>query len=283
MTSEDQEVTQAAPPLGATDTRPRLVVGDDGSPAADVVWLWVNNHRWPGWRISVVTAQVPPIGPPVGSERATPHLWTPTHPRVLFDDQVEVEHLFAEADPRLVLDSCSDAGLVAIGPRGRGLLKQMHLGSTAQWLIGSHRPLAPVVVVRSGRQTQDVLLCVDGSDHARRALEAVAALPWLASCHVSVLGVDDGPHRTGEAVEHAAEVLRVRGAGQVDHDVVSALTHTTEFDTRSTILATIAERAPDLVAVGARGTGGLRGLLVGSVAAAVVSHAPCSVLVARNG
>ena len=31
---------------------PRLVVGDDGSASADVVWLWINNHSWPGWRIS---------------------------------------------------------------------------------------------------------------------------------------------------------------------------------------------------------------------------------------
>lgn len=38
------------------------VFGDDGSAAADVVWLWINNHRWPGWRISVVTAHHPPWG-----------------------------------------------------------------------------------------------------------------------------------------------------------------------------------------------------------------------------
>ena len=24
---------------------PQLVFGDDGSAAADVVWLWINNHR----------------------------------------------------------------------------------------------------------------------------------------------------------------------------------------------------------------------------------------------
>ena len=27
---------------------PRLVFGDDGSPSADVAWLWVNDHPWPG-------------------------------------------------------------------------------------------------------------------------------------------------------------------------------------------------------------------------------------------
>src|SRR5207342_301857 len=59
---------------------PQLVFGDDGSAAADVVWLWVNNHRWPGWRISVVTAVKPPLGAPVGTERSTAHPWEPPTP-----------------------------------------------------------------------------------------------------------------------------------------------------------------------------------------------------------
>jgi len=53
---------------------------------------------------------------------------------------VQLEHLMAEADPRLVLDSFTDAALLAIGPRGAGLLKQLGLGSTAEWLISAHRP-----------------------------------------------------------------------------------------------------------------------------------------------
>lgn len=77
--------------------------------------------------------------------------------------------------------------------------------------------------------------------------------------------------------------LREHGVDQVKHKVVDALPHTAKFDVRSVILSSIAEEAPDLVAVGARGTGGFRGLLVGSVTAAVVHHAPGSVLVARTG
>lgn len=282
MSSENPDQAQPSSPPPSTTTAPRLVVGDDGSAAADVVWLWVNNHRWPGWRISVVTAVAPPIGPPVGAERGTLHRWEPPHPRVLFTDEAEVEHLFAETDPRLALDSCSDAALVAVGPRGGGLWKKLHIGSTTDWLTGTHRPLAPVVIVRSARTTRDVLLCTDGSDHAETALEALLALPWLTTCRVAVLGVDDHTNQTGAAVARAAERLGAHGVTRVTHEVVSALPHTAEFDVRSVILTTIADRSPDLVAVGARGTGGIRGLLVGSVAAAVVNHAPCSVLVAKT-
>ena len=65
--------------------RPRLVVGDDGSPSADQVWSWVNNHHWPGWQICVLTAK-PPLDPaPVGLARAEPHIWHPEHPRELIN------------------------------------------------------------------------------------------------------------------------------------------------------------------------------------------------------
>ncbi len=276
MSTENPDRAQAV-------SAPRLVVGDDGSPAADVVWLWVNNHRWPAWRISVVTAQVPKIGPPVGAERSTLHPWESPHPRRLFTGEAEVEHLFAEADPRLVLDSCADAALVAVGPRGHGLWKRLHLGSTTEWLVGSHRPLAPVVVVRSAKATQDVLLCTDGSAHSRAALESLLALPWLTTCRVVVLGVDDERNQTGAAVEEAAAELRAHGVEHVTEETAAALSHTADFDTRTVILTAIADRSPDLVALGARGNGGIRGLLVGSVTAAVVHHAPCSVLVAKTG
>ena len=265
------------------DDRPRLVFGDDGSSSADVVWLWINNHRWRGWRISVLTARLPDIGPPVSATRAAPHPWDPPHPRdLLTDDDVNVEHLLAETDPRLALDSCDDAALVAVGPRGRGLLKHLHIGSTTEWLVGYRRPLAPVVVVRSARRTREVILCVDGSVQARSAVSAVASLPWITDCQVTVLGVDDRVISTGTAVEEAAAALEGRGVTRVRQRVVAAPPRTAEFDVRSTVLATIAEESPDIVALGARGTGGLGGLLMGSVATAVVHHAPCSVLVART-
>lgn len=122
---------------------------------------------------------------------------------------------------------------------------------------------------------------MDGSDHARSALAALLDLPWLTSCQVAVLGVDDGRHRTGNAVEEAAKTLAGAGVAEVKQDVVKAVRHTAGFDVRSAILSTIEDTDPDLTAVGARGTGGIRGLLVGSVATAVVHHAPCSVLVAK--
>ena len=93
--------------------------------------------------------------------------------------------------------------------------------------------------------------------------------------------MDDGRHRTSDAVAEAVAALEAAGVAEVEHEVVEALSHTAEFDVRSVALGVVAERSPDLVVLGARGTGGIRGLVVGSVTTAVVRHAPCSVLVAR--
>lgn len=262
---------------------PQLVFGDDGSPAADVVWLWINNHPWPGWRISVVTAQPPPLGPPVGALRSSLHPWDPPSPRRLFaaDDVTQVEHLMAEADPRIVLDSCKEAALVAVGPRGKGLLKQLHIGSTTEWLVSAYRPLAPLVIIRSARRTQRVLLCVDGSVDAQQAARSVAGLPWIGDCDITILGVRGGHAEADRGVDEAAALLHSAGVGLVGRRLTEAMSHTATFDVRSTILDTITELEPDLVAMGSRGLGGLRRVILGSTASAVVHHAPCSVLVVR--
>lgn len=258
----------------------RLVFGDDGSPAADVTWAWIDNQGWPGWRISVVTARQAPPGPAVDAERAALHAWQPPAPRSLSaaDDSTRLEHLFAEADPRLVLSGFADATLIAVGPRGHGLMKPLHLGSTSEWLISAHRPLAPVVVVRTADPCRRIMLCTDGSVHARRAAQTLACLPWIDRASITVLGVRGGTHEVERGAQEAAELL---SSCRVDVRLEDAIRDTATFDVRSTIFGAIADAQPDLVAMGTKGIGGLRRMVLGSTASAVVHHAPCSVLVAR--
>ena len=263
--------------------RPRLVFGDDGSMLADSVWLWITNHPWPGWRISVVTAVLPPLGAPVGPARATLHPWNPPVPRRLLGDAAAatVEHLVAEADPRIVLDSCADATLLVIGPRGSGVLKHLHIGSTADWLVAAHRPLAPTLIVRSARPTRSILICVDGSTHAHAAAQTLAGLPWVPDTRITLLGIRDRHSDPEPGIELAADTLHAAGARLVGRRLVDTIPLTGTFDVRSAVLDTIAELEPDIVAVGSRGLGGFKRLVLGSTASAVIHHAPCSVLVVR--
>ena len=249
---------------------PTLVFGDDGSPAADVVWLWINSHPWPGWRLEIVTAQNPPIGPPPTTEGATLHHWDPPTPRTPFAESAfaEVEHLTAQIDPRLALGRPAD--LLVVGPRGPGLLKALHLGSTAEWLL--QHPIGPLIIARSGHPAQKILVCHDGSPHAQRTVQCLTNLPWIAGVAVTILVVDDGRSDT----EHAGTMARC------EFDTVGISSEILRVDGRPTaaILEAIEQRVPDIVALGTRGLTGMRRLHLGSTAGAIAHAAPCSVLLA---
>lgn len=83
---------------------------------------------------------------------------------------------------------------------------------------------------------------------------------------VSVLG----DHIAGDAAENARSI----GVGNVDMRVEPG-------DYAETILAVADEIGADMIALGSRGLGRLRGMLVGSVSQKVIQHAHCSVMVVR--
>lgn len=143
---------------------PRLVLGDDGSPGADLAWLWVNSQRWPGWELVVLTADPPPYGTPVPAEESEPHTAEGPPSRTTFADPGfgAVRFLTARADPRTALTTCPDVTALVVGAAGDGGLGPWHLGSTTEWLL--HGPPAPMVVARAGRPVRKALVCADDVD-----------------------------------------------------------------------------------------------------------------------
>lgn len=248
-----------------------LAFGDDGSPAADVAWLFINNHRWPGWRLEVVVAHMPEIpGMPLPQADTELHAWDPPQPRRAFTEAqfAQVANLTAKADPRLVLSRASD--LLVIGPRGPGLLKVLHLGSTADWLL--LHPPAPLLIARHGHTVRSVVVCADGSPHADRVTRVLAELPWAEQLAITILAVDDDRIDVDTATGSARERLEAAGATVnvcVDSGKPTAIIH-----------RHLADASPDLVALGTRGLTGLRHLRLGSTASAIARAATCSVLVA---
>jgi nucleotide-binding universal stress UspA family protein len=250
--------------------RPTVALGDDGTPAADVAWLWINNHAWPGWRLEVITAHQPPVGRVLPREQIEPHPWQPPHPRQPFAAAQfdEVANLTADADPRLALTRSVD--LLVIGPRGPGLLKSLHLGSTADWLL--LRPPAPLAIIRHGRAVRSAVLCTDGSTHAARATEALCGLPWVSQLHVTVMAVVDGRADADVAAAAAAQQLQAVGA--------TVAVEVRAGKPTNLILGHLEQTSPDLVVLGTKGLTGLPRLRLGSTAATVARAADCSVLVA---
>lgn len=248
-----------------------LAFGDDRSPGADGCWEWITSHHWQGWRLEVITAEPPADMHPIEEEESTLHTWEPEDPRRPDDRGFSsVDHLRAKIDPRLALIS-KPWDLVAIGPRGTGMLKSLHLGSTADWLV--REPASPLLVARQPDPVEKVLVAADGSPHSQRAVETLVALPWLEGVAVHVVSVDDGRVDVEAALSSVDAILSKSGV-----DVDSATSRGSATDA---IVEEIERTEPDLIVLGAKGRGGFRRLIVGSTTAAIAGSVDRSILVAH--
>lgn len=242
-----------------------VVVADDGSPAADVVWQWLTSRSWEGWSVQVVTADEEDI---VWGESVSGKSWTPPWARASQPDGAEVAYLHYASDPRVMLAERSEADLLVVGRHRRDDAFD-HLGSTSDWLL--HHPPAPLAIIGQVDPISQVLIAADGSAHARTAMETFASLPGAGEAAVTVLSVDDGRTDPGAADEMARTL-----EGRVG--VVNSLVK--RGRPTQVILDAITELGVDLVVVGTKGLTGWKRIRVGSTAGAVGRAARCNVLVA---
>lgn len=194
-----------------------------------------------------------------------------------------------EGTPAEVLvDESRTAGCVVVGAGGHGPLFGRLLGSVSQHL--ARHASCPVLVVRSGGAADGpVVAGVDGSPSSLAALEFALHEGELRGVPVEVLYVP--PRLDGWAYFEAAtsaELVREleEHDARVHADVEQALsrhpgvevTVFTPGGSAAHEIAGASERAC-LVVVGSRGSGGFNGLLLGSVAHAVLHRSHCSVAV----
>jgi nucleotide-binding universal stress UspA family protein len=256
-------------PTGAMNSPRRLLFGDDGSPASDVAWLFVASHRWTGWNAEVATVQVPVGISPVDPVDREFHPWSPAHVRTEGNaiGFGEVCYLTATGDPRLLLSS-REKDLLVIGPRGPGLFKTLHLGSTAEWLL--LKPPSPLLIARHGHAVTSALICSDGSAHAQRAIDVFAELPWISTVDVTILVVDDFRVDVDVAAESAQSKLSELAR--------SSSVYFESGNPTQAIMHHLVNNPADLVVMGTSGLTGIRHL--GSTASAVTHAAESSMLIA---
>jgi nucleotide-binding universal stress UspA family protein len=190
------------------------------------------------------------------------------------------------------------AGAIVLGSRGLGALGRLVLGSVSRGVV--RRAPCPVLVVRRRpRHFRRVLVGVDGSPHARRAVGLVAALSRPRGRVAQLVSVVE-PVRlpsTGLLPRSVRTVLADEAASVQAERVDAARRH---LDTARAQLAAAgwrtradvrtghplevlldAARTADVLVVGARGAGGLEQILLGSVAEGALSRAPGPVLIVR--
>lgn len=141
---------------------------------------------------------------------------------------------------------------------------------------------------------ENILVAYDGSDHAKKALAQAVNLArlqksgklWIAVvCNIvaSINGFDWVAISTKEAVEHLEEEnkqILAEAESLVPEDV--AKEGLLEIgDPPSVILRTAKEHKADLIVMGSRGMGQLKGLVIGSVSSYILSRSECPVLIVK--
>jgi nucleotide-binding universal stress UspA family protein len=193
--------------------------------------------------------------------------------------------------------------LIVMGTRGLGGFRRAVLGSVSSG-VAAHAPCAALVVRPNkkggaGRAISRVLVAIDGSPNAQRALETAVDLAKgmkaeLRIAHVVYvptlfwsMGVPGAAVPTDKIEEDAEEVARQLLAKAVKFSKDAGVANpkdelVTDLVSPAQGLVQLAERdEADVIVIGTRGNGGFKKLLLGSVANSVLHYADCSVLVTK--
>lgn len=267
-----------------------IVAGYDGSPGSQQALDWAAwEARARGLVLTVCHVQATESAEP-GAAAAGP-AWRYAE-RVVADGVRHVQGDMGAGDVRPLLLSgrpasvlCEvsrSADMVVLSSRGRGGLAGLLLGSVSSQVAAHGRGV--VVVVRGhwrpvpGYVPRPVAVGADGSGASQPAVAfafAEAALrdvPLLAVCALA-----DSPGILGGARLLEADFEEMLGKCESDHPEVVVRRQVAQGAPRGALLD--AASAAQLLVVGARGRGGLRGMMLGSVSLALLHHAPCPVAV----
>lgn len=280
------------------ENTPKIVVGYDASPDADAALTWAaHSAAFRSQPVEVVIAATS-MDPVMGGFRETSDETAEQWQAQAFDrlkdlgvvhGTVEIRH--GPTVPELVRASAGAAMLV-VGSRGHSLAMGTLTGSVSQH-VARHAP-CPVVTVRPQRSPHAgrIIVGVDGSDEARKALrfaadramntgETVVAVYGHHSFGSRLLGLD-GAVSASEVrrMEEADRFLHEQTAGiaadfpdlEIAHEAIPVPPAQVLVDCSA---------AASLVVVGSRGRDAFTELLLGSVSQHVLHHAGCPVAVVR--
>ncbi|GAA0223102.1 universal stress protein [Cryptosporangium japonicum] len=284
-----------------------VTVGVDGSPASLDAVAWAANeagrrgravklvyvNSWPAYTYAMWPAWGPPesrdgreAGRLVVADAAR-------HAAVSAPATQVVTEVVDGGPASVLLDRAEHSALLVVGRRGVGGFPQLVLGSVAsQVAIYAGCPVAivPEHPVPPADDGPGIVLGVDGSDQCQAAIEyafteaslrgrkltAVRSWYWPADDPAIVEPAPLPAHHLLEQQRLLSEALAGWAEKYPDVEVRTVIAH--HRPARALLDATA---GAEVLVVGARGSGGFRALLLGSVGETVARHAHCPVVIAR--
>jgi nucleotide-binding universal stress UspA family protein len=286
----------------------RVVVGVDGSPAAESALRWAACEAVDrGDGLEVVHAwRVPASGYPYGAMYTDAAPFEREGQGVLdravaalsgFDSAgLEVRSVLVEEDAAAgLLRVAEGADLLVVGSRGHGGFVGLLMGSVSQ-RCASHAPCSVAVVPSRwvANAAGRIVVGVDGSEASYGALHWAVAEAARRSASLDVVNAYDydrvaAPIAATLVVDQAE--LEKASRALVEEMVAGVLGRSGPQPSTVEVISSScgAARAlietangADLLVVGSRGRGSIRGLLLGSVSQQCVHHARCPVVVTRS-
>lgn len=138
---------------------------------------------------------------------------------------------------------------------------------------------------------KNILLATDGSENARRAAGEAAGFAREGSSHVTMVHIKNSPPSQSRMVKANFDVHSI-----LEEDAKSEIKNTIDIfekeglpytlkvaigDPAAEIFEIAAKEHADLIIIGSRGLGAIKGVFLGSVSQKVAQHAPCPVLIVK--
>jgi len=199
------------------------------------------------------------------------------------EEGVEVDARIVEhADPAetvLLVTKDEEYDLIVMGNRGETEVEVFSLGSIAEKV--SRHAECPVLLVKQKTKLSKVLVAIDGSESAEKALKYAVQLAKKYKAKITLLNVQESKlfSLKPKVVKEVGERVLSDATTKVKGLKVNTQL---EFGNPAETLIEVAEKENyDLIIVGSRGVSNVKRFFLGSVSDDVSHHAKCSVLIVR--
>jgi len=199
------------------------------------------------------------------------------------EEGVEVDARIVEhADPAetvLLVTKDEEYDLIVMGNRGETEVEVFSLGSIAEKV--SRHAECPVLLVKQKTKMSKILVAIDGSESAEKALKYTVQLAKKHKAKITLLNVQESKlfSLKPNMVKEVGERILSDAATKVKGLKVNTQL---EFGNPAETIIEVAEKENyDLIVVGSRGVSNVKRFFLGSVSDDVSHHAKCSVLIVR--